>query len=912
MRLLYVHLVGYVGIYNGLGKKQIEIDFTKCKNNICVISGPNGCGKSTLLNALNILPDSRELLVPSMNASKTIRLADIDIVYDINILYPIDGNGNRAQTKAYIQKNGVELNQNGNVTSFKDIVFNEFDLDSNYITLSHLSGDDRGLADKKPAERKKFLASISDSLDVYNDIYKNLNKKANTYKSYINNLTGKIKAIGDESNLRSGLVSLSNRESKLTDNIEVLKAEIIQNQTILQVNDPDGKLQERYQSIESDLSRASENNTKVLMDMRSFYESNFDTNRTELDKEKLLAEVKDIQSQIEFHKNKKSDNSAKILVLTNSIQNSFDRISANEVKIANLSAEINPELDSQIEIYKKRLSEIESEFESVGIHPEYISKSEIDQLISILVDFIKAIDLLYESCDSIILPELIAYKVKGERIADVINKINDTNNTAVDEIHFLNSDIDKLLADQAIVEELDKRPKDCKIDNCYFLSKAFNTLSIYGSKENMYKKYKELADKREKLINETDNYEKHLSRLKNMLSSEAILDKITTLIESNRAILSKFSIITGLTDFKSLYKHISDLYVFNEYRDLSVLQSISNDIIEYNQIDKIYNSLLSEQKTNTRNIKESEELQKEVSNLKESINTDKSNRDQLIKDNDFLDGLIINCENRTNMITELISKYDLWVDTDNKYKLLEIEFKNLQKQFEGSADILQRISKAQQDLLNAKNELEPITDQKKGLESQLLLLESYNKEYNEYSEKYIVIDKLKRYSSPTGGIQALFMSMYMNKTLDLANQLLSMIFQGQYRLLEYVINQDEFRMPFIGNGLTVDDISSGSTSQVCIMGMIINLVLLNQASTKYNITRLDEIDGGLDHANRYMFVDILQKIIQILNIEQLFIISHSVESALSNVDVIELAEVEDYENVFTGANVIYSYKENHE
>jgi DNA repair exonuclease SbcCD ATPase subunit len=150
----------------------------------------------------------------------------------------------------------------------------------------------------------------------------------------------------------------------------------------------------------------------------------------------------------------------------------------------------------------------------------------------------------------------------------------------------------------------------------------------------------------------------------------------------------------------------------------------------------------------------------------------------------------------------------------------------------------------------------------------------------------------------------------MNKTLDLANQLLGMIFQGQYKLLEYVINQDEFRMPFIGNGLIVDDISSGSTSQVCIMGMIINLVLLNQASTKYNITRLDEIDGGLDHQNRYMFVDILQKIIQILNIEQLFIISHSVESALSNVDVIQLAPIPDYEDVFTGANIIYSYKEN--
>jgi ABC-type molybdenum transport system ATPase subunit/photorepair protein PhrA len=94
------------------------------------------------------------------------------------------------------------------------------------------------------------------------------------------------------------------------------------------------------------------------------------------------------------------------------------------------------------------------------------------------------------------------------------------------------------------------------------------------------------------------------------------------------------------------------------------------------------------------------------------------------------------------------------------------------------------------------------------------------------------------------------------------------------------------------------------------MGMIINLVLLNQASTKFNITRLDEIDGGLDHQNRYMFVDILQTVINILNIDQLFIISHSAESALSNVDIIQLAPIPDYEDMFRGANIIYSYKEN--
>ena len=134
------------------------------------------------------------------------------------------------------------------------------------------------------------------------------------------------------------------------------------------------------------------------------------------------------------------------------------------------------------------------------------------------------------------------------------------------------------------------------------------------------------------------------------------------------------------------------------------------------------------------------------------------------------------------------------------------------------------------------------------------------------------------------------------------------MFNGNYSIIEYVIHEDEFRIPFIGNGLPVDDISSGSTSQVCIMSMIINLVLANISSSKYNIISLDEIDGGLDHENRYLFVEVLQKICNILDIGQLFIISHSVESALNNVDVVLLSDNQEYKDQFANANIIYQFE----
>lgn len=912
MRILYAKLVGYIGIYNGLGKTEIEIDFTRSKNHICVISGPNGCGKSTILNALNILPDDNICFVPSMQASKDIRILDEDVVYDIHILHPIDNKNNRATTKAYIQKNGIELNENGNVSSYKDIIFNQFDLDNNYITLSHLSGDDRGLADKKPAERKKFIASISSSLDVYNDIHKNLNKKANTYKSYLNSLTGKIRMIGDESNLRSTLVSLKNREEKISNEIEKLKAEVIQNNTVISMNDPDGQLQQRYISVEADLKECEEDSTQAFTFLRNFYESHFDQKELELDKDAIEKHITDTTEQLQTHKEDYAKHNTDIVVSTNLIQTINDNISKDSIKINKLSNEVDLQLDKAIAKYEKSINQIVEEFKQLEIGDiDNISSGEINQAINVVNDFINGIDILYEGISIDELQELVKIYRSNQTISQLIQNYTEQIDIEKEDITNITNQLLNYKNDLAIISELDNRPKECKIDSCYFIQRQLQTLEKNTSKKSLQKK----INQNEELIQyKRENIKKNeelIERYKILSSKEAILDRLRILLDSNKAIISKIGVLTLLSDFNALLGLISKNNNFNQFRDISLLQNASNDIIEYKNISGTYNVLLSKREINDNRIKELNEYQNDIDKQRNDLENETNKRSKLMKEFDFISNIIDNLNQKSRQLNDLLTYYNDWVTKDNTYQKMKLEYENLQKQFKGSVDILKSISEDSEKILSLQKELEPITDQKKNIDSQLLLLDSYDKEYQEYSEKYEIVNTLKKYSSPTaGGIQTLFMSMYMGQTLDLANQLLGMIFQGQYRLLDYVINENEFRMPFIGNGLSVDDISSGSTSQVCIMGMIINLTLLNQASTKYNITRLDEIDGGLDHSNRYLFVDILQKIIQILNIDQLFIISHSAESALSNVDVIQLAPIPDYEDVFTGANIIYSYKDN--
>ena len=157
MRILMLRLKGYAGISSGMLRDEIVIDFSKATHKICLIKGATGSGKSTIMEAITPLPNDNSMLDPTQQAEK-------EIIYNngirILITHPLTNKGERATTKAFIYENGVNLNPNGNVTSYKEIVFDKLELDSNYEALSKLSTRDRGLADKTPAIRKKYVSNI--------------------------------------------------------------------------------------------------------------------------------------------------------------------------------------------------------------------------------------------------------------------------------------------------------------------------------------------------------------------------------------------------------------------------------------------------------------------------------------------------------------------------------------------------------------------------------------------------------------------------------------------------------------------------------------------------------------------------------------------------------------------------------
>lgn len=904
IRLLYAKITGYIGI---AGLPSIEIDFTKCKNNVIAISGVNGVGKSRLLNAItSILPDNSDCFIPTMEASKIFQLSDGISVYDIMILHPLGSNNKRGTSKAYIKKDNIELNSNGNITSYKDIVFSEFGLDYGFLSLSRLSGDDRGLVDKRPAERRKFVSSKLDSLDIYNEMYKTLNKKCSIFRSYVNNFSTKIQNIGDENYLQTTIVSINSRLMSLQTQMEECKKNYNKCDALLSINNIDDNLKNRY----NELSNTIDNINNALKNKNNqrdkFYNTVIvkeygdvtDTNQS----------ISTINNDIEYYNSLLSEKTVMSRELLGKITILQDNISNINLKLEKKKLEINPEITQAIKNYEFEMKGIEEQFRKIGIYDiSNILPEEIDYLFTTVDQVLTGIDCFYDNIDSDNLSILQDLDFDDIKINSILKDMNNKINAIKVEKQQMNETMIDMRIDLKIINTLEMRPTECNINSCSFISEALSLIETkYKSKENFESEFNSIEQK----INELNNIENELmnniKKYESVLSKCKIILSVIQIINTNHRILSKFSIVNKILDRSIFLSMIINGSKFNFLRDLHIYNNISNSIIEYNSKKDILNNLQTQEKIQLNISNLVEEYENELKDKTAELDNTTMEYDKSVKDIGFTNSIIIEMNKKKERFVRL-KDMDLEIieinEEINKYRK---EFEKLRVIFQSCSDTIEEMSRLKQSMNNLQLEISPLEEQKRQIEAQLLMLDNYKKDYQLYKDKYDLVEKLQKYSSPgKEGIQELFLDLFMSKTLDLSNQLLSMIFNGKYKLLPYSIKDGEFRMPFLSNGFIVDDVSSGSRSQKCMMGMIISLVMRNQSSTKFNITSLDEIDSGLDHDNRYLFVDVLYKIISILNIEQLFIVSHSIELSTSNVDVILLSNEPEYLEMFSSANIIY-------
>ena len=898
MRIEFVALDNYIGIFNGTGKRHIEFDFTQCKN-VIAIRGFNGSGKSTLMRTLNPFPDSNEMLIPGLEAHKRIIYLKNEFRYIIDIIYPLKNNGERATSKVSILKlnwsTGEQwaINPNGNVSEAKELIMNEFELDNNYITLSQLSSEDRGLADKRPAERKKFVNDILSDLTAYNSMYKILTKKSSTLKALTNSINMKIDRILNGRSLNNLKDELAMIEKKLKSE-ELEREEILQEIGALDflivnkkkdLEEYDNNIIKKtalnkvIETISSDITTIRGNyfystqGDKIVDDLGDPYKNPNLTDSINAIKRNISTEKVSYQVKFENYVNE-----VKQLRNTNSeIKDKIDKIRMQLSILTDNNAQ-DPEefiksfkenLDSRNEILdeinKRNASKL---FESnITIEKLDMMKAQLDYIMNRI-----NINLpIYDTPDgySVNIDKVNA-KIKNSEIArdKIVKKLLQINNISED------------LIDSKI-------PKDCKIKDCPM------RLAIEKAKKDNHQiqELNKILDAYDNTIKESKQYIEDLGiRYRESLSRSELLthynsfsDIILTLLNFDTNTKSNFDSITSkVWEDPDLYNRTVSLLIY-KYIDIFNMKA------QYEALQTTYINTV--------------DLYTKIINKVDQIKELKENENILVRGYKKNDAELIKLENSCNEYNGYIVNINAKLDILDKLLPLATALK---EKHDSLVQVTEIIEKAKENIESVKDNMNHraklIAESNSFADSIEKLRICYNNtnqdfrmaaeyinELTQYNNTYQKIETVKKFTSPTTGIQTLFMEAYMNNVLIVANQLLQLMFNGQFILQPFVINESEFRIPCAGNGYLNDDISSMSTSQICIISMIISFAMLYNSSSCYNILKLDEIDGGLDTNNRLHFISMLNQVMAIMKCEQCFIISHNAELETGEISTIQMA-----------------------
>ena len=472
MKYKSIELCNYAGIYNGMGLSQISIDFTKCITNKIIIKGKNGSGKSTLLNAINPNPDSNDNFIPNAEARKTLVLTNNGVDYIIRYIHPVNNNGSRGTTKGYISKlingNMVELNPNGNISSCKDIIYSEFNLDANYLSLAKLTTENRGLVDSKPAERKKLINSIINNLETYNNIFKILSKKASTYKSLINSLVTKIDYLGNEAQLNSRLGNITGRISSLEEErdttlgaIAAVKLRISEYIKILRDNNYDSIVEELKDAKSTVKTLSASINNKLIS-------YGID------DINKIQSFMDDIYKQIVSLESKYDSIKSRIPILIASKESELSSLKIKQEKLSSLQSDYN-----YIDI-KRAIDEAKIIIDS---HNEVFNKMKLMDVNIITKDeFNSAMEALrylkesaYNLTSSYNIADIRECVINRSYIIDNISNIHSLRAELTEKrdlLNKLNTEYSVFISKREIAKDLINRPSGCTINDCPYIKNA--------------------------------------------------------------------------------------------------------------------------------------------------------------------------------------------------------------------------------------------------------------------------------------------------------------------------------------------------------------------------------------------------------------------------------------------------------
>lgn len=852
MRITYIKLVNVASLYTGSNIDTLEVDFSCTQNSVILLTGPNGCGKTTLESCLhpfayNGTGDDRSgesLIIKKKNGYKEVHLMNGSDEYIIKHYYTASGEESHS-VKSYIQKNDVELNPNGNVTSFKEFIQLELGMTTDYLKLVRLGPNMINFIDMKPTERKSYIGAMLDETEIY--------------------LRKLKKVMGDMKVLKTMIAQDASRLNKLgiTDvTAEEEYLEKLKNVDLANIENVVSKLTDRRAILTNKLKEVGKSGSTVMCELQSARDAVKELNNKLGSKRfKMITtnvSSEEIQDKLISYTSKLEANKARRSMLINDADNCSSDL--HDLYIKKDKLDKNEEMQSLIAIIKDLSAEVKAEEDNYkNFTPEYTS-ADINELLTLLDKWQSTLLATYEVGEKPV-KKVATLMRNSESVESYLSKKLDSiysNNMSS-----RSADILKYLKNKFPELKKDLKPS-CGDDSCMFvqLIRSIQELSAHDKdktveSEDFYSymqiAYANISSVRNEMIARSDLFRKMPESIVNMFTIENFFDHVSKLeFIYDRNIINKE--LTIITEREVFMDKKSRLELSKEHLK-SLSQNQGSDFVD-----------------------------ERIKELEERLNDDKKNIGILNDDIAKLEESINEIRSLSAIKTEFEELNSELATHSNECMTLASMWDDISKYNEE----LQTISKR---LEQAIHERTRIQDNITAIGSRLSMYYNITKElkkiHKEYDER-----ELTRYSlSSKEGIPLVYINLYLKKTRKIVNDMLDIVYGGELRITDFDVSADSFNIPYEKNGNIISDAHYASQGEMSFLSTILSFALSMQSIAKYNIMLLDEIDGPLDESNRKNFILVLEHLMKKIGAEQVFLITHNNMFDMYDVSRIDMGHI---------------------
>jgi len=822
MKILYIKLVNFIGVHAAMGLKEIELEFDKINKPIIQIYGKNRCGKTVLIqqlhpfSSINLNGDERSdlsLILPKQIGVKK-------IVYDVNgeiytITHTYQPTRSSHSITSSLIHDGVELNPSGGVNVFNTLIEKILGINK-YVFQFIINGTQlTSFANMNTTQRKNLLNKAM-GIDIYDKIHKLATDDYRYTNKLITSLNNTKEFILSKYSSYDNLCMLLREKQTECNNLSTQLESIKSNIAMLS-----GQISIiRNQNVHNELIDVNNKRSSylnVISELGSFDNQSYD---------KLVNEQIDLNNSLSNLKNDRLMILKDIDILydkKNNIENTImasKRASNDYNNMVNLRNELCSKIDNIVP--EIEVSASSSYFKSMVSLGQVINDTCVEIVSSLNQKHLKMFAEMIErgiDVSAFLIQEgsiLMDTEKEKSTISRIRSMINSVNGDHVD--------------------------KECVFPNCVY-RKTHELLETYfrsyqSASESKFTQYD---------IEQLDHAYKNVQTINRLLNTE-------------------------------FPKELQDIFNI-----VSIMKNLVNNKIG---IDVMYVQYLMEE---AAKIEQRTQYISQLSNIEKTI----ENMKDLLLPIDDTDSTINSINNQINELRNKVNQIDIEINSitdriniNDKHRMMlsQVQHLNpeeLEKRYQQLNELNDKLIHSEQDLSLYNNQYNEINSRLTIVMNEVKLLsDSYNQYNNTVAEieKHLSNDKkykvIAEATSSTKGKPVIAIRDTVETALMMTNRLLDIMYDGEIEMLTPTIDESTFSLPFRCGSHTSNDIRYGSQSESTLLSLALELSLAS-ILTHYGCPLIDEIDAYLDSYMHDSFIMMIQEMMATLKLEQLFLISHS-------------------------------------